>query len=216
MNGAVNVRFFRHPTVVLMVAGMLILLAGCKGKDKHTLTHPIRKQLMLQLENSCRIPGISYHKSVTDLQTDPPVTEDTIYQPVPEIIISRGKERDSISWLLIQDMGYALDQFYDAPYIRDYLTVSQHQDTLIATINPGAEMTIPLHLQKVSTNTRGYIKYFEVTTHKKNWLYTVTTHIAVSFDSVGVYQHHSLSLFTRVPMIRQEVKADITGKAQYP
>lgn len=216
MRGVSIVRFWGHPTMILVLTVMGVLTTGCNLKNKHTLTHPIRKQLVLQLENSCRTPDISYQKSVINRQTDPPVIEDTIYQPVPKITIPRDEQQDSVSWLPIQDMGYALDQFYDAPYVKDYLTLSHNRDTLIATINPGAEMKIPLHLQKIYTNPRGYIEYFEVSTYKKNWLYAVSTHIAITFDSLGLYQHHRLSVFTRVPMIQQEIKADIAGKVQYP
>ncbi|MDX2250347.1 MAG: hypothetical protein SF052_26425 [Bacteroidia bacterium] len=200
---------------VLISVSFLTMLTGCNGKNKHSLTHPIRKQLVTQMENSCRSGGVSYLKSVINPLNTPQIAEDSLYSPIPEILISSENGKDSLTYLPLRDMGYALDQFYDAPFTRDFLTVSTHNDTLIARIKPGSEKEVSLHLQKIYTNPQGNIEYYEVVTHKKSALYVVSAHTVVFFNPEGLYQNHTLSLFTRVPMIRQEVQAIINGKAEY-
>ncbi|MEZ4824759.1 MAG: hypothetical protein R3C61_00480 [Bacteroidia bacterium] len=209
---AVSVRFF----CPWFTAGLILWLAmatGCNKKNAQTASHPIRNHLVQQLEASCHITGIAYHKSVVDLTLPNPQTEDSLISP--EAFADAQTSGSATACLLLQDIEAGFEQFYDAPYFQEHLNVQTTGDTIIARISEGHENQIPLQLQKVFTNAKGHIEYYEVITQQKSWLYNSGMHMQLYFDSLGIYKNHRLSLFTRVPMISQEVNAQITGKAIY-
>lgn len=154
----------------------------------------------------------AYHKVVTDRNQTPAQVEDTLYQP-PWQVRAAG---DSL-FLPLEDLSYALDRYYDDPFLADRYTRSQAGDTLIARLRPELDNKSELKLQKIiRQGPEGPFRYIETHIVRDSWLYRTEVRIAVFFDAQARYERHRLDVSAGVPLLGHTFEAGTTGKLLYP
>lgn len=195
-----------------IVVWVIVFCWGCGSQKAESPQHPVKVKITQQLEQSCRIPGMGYRKIVKDLGNENYPEEDSLLRPVPSMQVGDG---DSTVYLLTREISGSFEQFYDSPFLADYLNISDHGDTLIAMIQPDYEELTDFKLQKILYSESGSITFFENHTYKSNWLYKMDLHLKISFDQTGKYLQHTLNVMTRVPLINAEIQSVITGKGEY-
>ncbi len=188
----------------VVFAGMLILwLSGCSGLKKDAISKH-KKQFQIQIEMSCQEGNGKYEKVVQDLSEEQGETED--------MILTLTSSEDS-TCLLEQELFFAMEYDFQDPNLREYFELEVVNDTLIATRIEGKESAVPLRLQKiVYQSPDSMFKYIYSQIERKNWLYQSAVQTNVSFDSLGIYDHHSLKVSTSVFSISDIFQAGINGR----
>jgi len=185
---------------------LLTSLSSC-GRKAERQVAPQLQGLYDQLNSSCTTAKV-YEKRVIDLNITPSQTQDSLFS------LSEYVE-DPLLCPLSLDLSDAYSQYFEQEGLIEYFTSSQSGDTLIGTLKPEYKSSIELHKQKIliSGNT---VIYFETYNSKRNWLYGLDLQVKVFFDDDGLYKRHSLDIYNTVPLLKEEFRSRIEGKAQYP
>jgi hypothetical protein len=198
-----------------MLLLLLLPLAACGGAQTGQLDHPLGRRLTEQVMHSCE-QGLAYHKTVSDHRVDPPSSEDSVFSPVPKVPFGEAADGgDSLNYLLLRDLAYAAEQYYQDPYVIENLEINQVQDTLIATVQPKKADDLALQTQKILYQADSVLAFVETKLRKGSWLYAMDIDIRVSFDSLGRYQQHHLDVTTEVPLLNRTFRAVIEGEGRY-
>jgi len=197
--------------------GWFILISlftwGC-GSDTELETSGLSSQIAAQVWQSCD-KGQKYHKSVWDLDEENPTTEDSIYSPVPKIVVGEKEDgTDSLHYLLLRDLEYGI--FMDARHssLEEKLVLKDAGDTLLATVLPEFATSTPLQEQKQVIDAKtGTITYLSTRSSISSWLYKMDRDIEVFFDKNGNYLRHIAFVNTRVPLLKREFKVRVEGSS---
>ncbi len=157
-----GVRFGSH---LLLFGGVISLLVSCQpatSSASKDMTDRFAQQIIAHCSEVKQ-----YQKVITDLSQSPPFTEDTLYQGMPRIRIGEGTVDDSLQWLLIQDLSYAIDSYYGDPKVAERYATQHIGDTLVATLKPEADQKTPLKQQKILWQADSLITYIGSTIRKK-------------------------------------------------
>lgn len=194
---------------------LLLPLAACGGGQTGRLDHPLGRQLTQQVAQSCA-QELAYHKTVIDRRADSLPQEDTTFAPVPKVPFGEAADgSDSLNYLLLRDLAYVGETYYDDPYLIDNLDVQRRQDTLIARVQPDKAQEVELQTQKILYQRDSLLRFVESELRKESWLYAMHIDIQVQFDSAGRYQQHHLDVTTEVPLLGRTFRAEVQGQGRY-
>ena len=201
----------------LMQVGLmlsLLSLASCQGGETASQENPLAGRFNQQLVASC-LSGMGYYKAVSDLD-DPTHDQDTLYQPMPEITWGeRADGEDSLSYLLVRDLQYAVESYYADPATLENMELSESGDTLTAAVRPEYARKAKLLLQRVTFSAdSSHLLYIRTRQQERSWLYTIETDIWVKFDSVGTYLAHDLFVTTEVPLLGRSLRLRTQGEGR--
>jgi hypothetical protein len=194
---------------------LILPLAACGGDQTGRLDHPLGRKLTEQVMQSCE-QGLAYHKVVIDHRQSPPTREDSVLSPVPQVPFGEAQDgSDSTNYLLLRDLAYAAEKYYDDPYLIDNLEVSRSQDTLIARVQPKKADDLDLQTQKLLYQADSTLRFVETRLQKSSWLYAMGIDMRLHFDSLGRYQRHHLDVVTKVPLLNRTFRAVVEGEGRY-
>ncbi|MEL7194545.1 MAG: hypothetical protein AAFO96_18980 [Bacteroidota bacterium] len=189
--------------ILLSLGFSLISCQGGGSKAPSKLQKQWQDQLMLSATQFT-----TYTKTVEDLKEGADYVQDSVWT---DMAIDEG---DS-SFVLMEDLSYALKAYYADPYTIELMDTTQVADTLQAVVKADMSNQTDLQRQKILFSKTGNFQYVSTSLHKQNWLYELDIDIAVSFDSVGRYTHHNMEILHRVPWTGKDIRARITGQAVY-
>lgn len=194
---------------------MAAVLWGCQGQQGDSTDHPLARQLTEQVVRSCEA-GLSYHKFVSD-RDDASAAQDSLFAPVPKVPFGETQQgEDSLNYLLLRDLEYAIQAYYRDPYTIEKMDLDQQGDTLRATVKPKLKGKAELQRQVVVMSPdSAHLRYLRTQLSKSSWLYTIEVDISVDFDSAGLYQGHQLDVSTRVPMLGKTLRLETRGEGSY-
>lgn len=197
---------YKDKNYYMILVGMLFFLISCQSGGGKGST-PTSSQWFTQLAESAHQLS-SYKKTVTDLKERSNYVQDSTWTEMP-------LSTEDSSFVLLEDLEYALETYYKDPYIVELLDTIRREDTLIATLKPEQEGQTDLQSQRIVQTEDGVFQYIASHLRKKNWLYDLEIDIVVHFDSTGLYQHHLLNVRHAVPWIGKDIQAEIKGEAKY-
>lgn len=172
-------------------------MCSCSRDDSSGKTLlPLEEQLATQLAQS-QAQDVTYNKKVYNLNikgAEPEVKTFTIIDS--NIILS-------------DELGHILRKVHNDPFLEELYQVNTNGDTLLATIQQPASG----ELQSQEVLQEGnLIRYIRSQYRRKSWLYTWEMDIAVDFDSMGMYESHSLTTFTEILGVSKQLHARIEGR----
>lgn len=192
-----------------LFAGVIACMYGCGSSTEKVPVPQTVQQLQQQLAASCAAVSGVYVKSVQDLATPGATVE---VQRLGDWKIPEG---DTMVCRLKGELRYALEPFYQNPYIRSYFTEQINGDTLIAILKPGKESGTDLRVQKiVFAPVDSQLLYIESQVRKEHWLFDVRTHIRIFFDPQGNYQTHTLEIWERTTFLKRPFHVLIEGRVE--
>lgn len=193
-----------------------IFLAACGDGQGGRMDHPLGRQLTEQIIASCE-QGLTYQKTVIDRQKSPPSREDSVFSPVPKVVVGEAEDgQDSTTYLLLRDLAYAVERYYQDPYLVENFIIESHGDTTIAQVKPNLSKEVDLQQQKVLYQSDGeQLAYLSTYLRKSSWLYAMDIDMNIHFDEAGRYTQHRLEVITQVPMLGKTFEAVIEGKGTY-
>ncbi|MCB0845599.1 MAG: hypothetical protein KDE26_20255 [Bacteroidetes bacterium] len=199
-------RFLKPGRSVKIIIGGIFLIplfVSCSSSSKKK-EHPLKAQVISQFKLVEETQEITFRKSVTDLGSENPVLEDSLFY-------------SNLSEVLQRETSYAYEYYYLDPLSQEYLEVSRQNDTIIARLSPENDKKLELKEQKILWDAdQKNILFLYSHVLKKNWLYQLEVDIAIQFDSNGQYQEHQMKLSNAVPLIGSGIEAMVTGKLVYP
>jgi hypothetical protein len=193
------------------------LIIGCSGNRNRIPDHPFQKKFQQQIEQSCAQPSVGFRKEVWDLTQQTESSELKTWDEMPMVQYGEARDgSDSMNFQLFQELDYGLFHFYDDEFLREYFTVGEAGDTLLALIKAENEEDTELKRQEiVQLGNEGPILYLRSLIEKENWLYALSVDIRIHFDSLGLYQEHQLEVQHRVSFIGSDFHSRILGQANY-
>ncbi len=208
-------RYFPRIMHFLLFPVTLAGLWSCQSQGGTDRQHPLARQFNQQLVASCK-GNMGYFKQVSNLD-DASQEEDSLFSPVPKVSVGEARDgADSLSYLLVRDLEYAVNGYYADTYTREKMDVTTHGDTLIAAVKPAHARKANLLLQKILMSPdSSHIRYLETHIQERSWLYSINSHTEVFFDSTGNYVAHDLWVNTRVSILGETLRLLNHGEAQY-
>lgn len=186
------------------------LLTGCNIAGEKP-KGPMEQLLINQLEATCNLDSVRFVKTVENLSNPVDTAESQTYSTL------KIKREDGAvpTCQLVEELSYALANYYNEPKQRDYYLVETHGDTLIARVKPAASKRARLALQKlIFAPDSSHFRYVESVLDRSSWLYSTHIHIKARFDTLGQYLQHETTSTMKVATMKKDFKAKITGKLE--
>lgn len=195
-------QFYSFNFFAFLIVG--VMLSSCNSERKDELSMN-QKRLQSQVRNICGQANLQYEKRVIDLSSSARADE--------KLTIPISEADNEKLCVLEDELYYALAYDYLDPDLREYFSVKQVEDTVIATRLAGKDNVVPLVSQKILYHKQdSTIMYVSAKIVKDNWLYHSEVLTEAIFDSTGQYEEHVLEVSTGVFSVSNPFNGKIAGK----
>lgn len=183
-------------------------LFSCKRDSEVKNVSKYQAMILAQIDQTCARKNTQYLKVVYPFDAPEATKEDSIFT-----LISPASSDESETCILSKELVYGLKYFFDDPFQKEYYTIAQKGDTIVAQVKDEYRESNPMKVQKLVLNQdKTSVSYLETKVSTKTWLYQIDKNIAIMFDEHGIYQSHSLQVSHEVPWITSTFNGIIEGK----